>query len=71
MTDKQYFKDYYNSHKATIIEKQTKYYYQSKLNIPEQYIDCYRKHKKVLKQFVKLDLDDDTVYFFKLYFKNQ
>ena len=27
MTDKQYFKDYYNSHKATIIEKQTKAWY--------------------------------------------
>jgi hypothetical protein len=44
MTDKQYFKDYYNQHKENIIEKQSNYYYQKKLNLPHEFIPAYKKH---------------------------
>lgn len=69
MTDKQYFKDYYNQHKENIIEKQSNYYYQKKLNLPHEFIPAYKKHKKVLKYLAQANIDYETIQFFNNYFK--
>ena len=67
MINKQYFKDYYTTHKHKIKKRQKNYYYTKTLHIPPQFIPAYKKHKTILKHLHQLD--DETIQFFKEYYK--
>lgn len=67
MMDKQYFQDYYNNHRDKIKERQREYYYTKKLKIPLKHKEAYKKYKSVLKKLYLLD--DETIQFFKEYYK--
>jgi len=41
---------YYQTHKAELNKRRLELYYEHRNNVPTQYIDSYRKHKKLYNQ---------------------
>ena len=69
--DPEYFRIYYYKNNETIKQRQHNAYYTKKLNIPEKYIDIYKKHKKILKLLPLIDsLDKDAIKFFTDYYSS-